>query len=108
MLTDALSLQLGFFTDLSAVPDAGIQALDQTDFYGGTASLTHRGEKSVVTGGLAGRYGTGTSYAVHVVRAVPQFTTTDVRQWSVTVFVSGSTTAFDDSDDDGGLPSILP
>lgn len=110
VMTEDYWLQLGAFTDLSAVPNEGVQALNQTDYYGGTVSVTRSSERSLLTAGIAGRYGTGTSFALDVVEAVPEFTTTDIRQWALTIFVSGSTQAMGDSDESDAekVGSVLP
>jgi long-chain fatty acid transport protein len=112
-LTEAFSLQLGLYTDFSAVPDDGIGDILQIDHLGYSVGVTRVTDDSSLTIGVYGRWGRGQAGGIEDQGDDFVPIAADATQWSITAFLAGHTTLFggdeeecddeehDDADDAG-------
>jgi hypothetical protein len=97
-LTPEYSLLLGLFSDVSAIPNAAIDEVQQVDMWGGSFGVTKRSEGSELTAGITGRFGSGRFGGLEFRDNDFQDVAVDVRQWSLSLFVGGTATLFEDEE----------
>lgn len=89
-LTATLRLMAGVFTDLSAIdPDAVDGFYEDVDQFGASVAV-QRIDKSTLTVGLTGLYGTGEGFGVDLSGADAPDYRSKITTWSVALFLAGS------------------
>lgn len=89
-LSPTLRVLTGVFTDRSAMDPAAVDGFfEHVDRYGASLAVQHL-DKTTLTVGLTGLYGTGSGYGVDLSRAdAPDYRST-ITTWSVALFLAGS------------------
>lgn len=99
----------GLFNDMSAVPDEGLADLGQVDMWGASLGVSRRTDSTTFTLGVTGRFGFGETSGIRFERTSEGPAVLDVTselfQWSLTLFIAGSTVLGDDPEDE---PSESP
>jgi long-chain fatty acid transport protein len=99
---DEFFLLGGLFNDMSAVPDEGLADLGQVDLWGASLAVSRRTDSTTFTLGVTGKFGFGETSGLRFERTAegPAVVdaTSELFQWSLTLFIAGSTVLGDDPD----------